>query len=633
MDFPKNIFNTTIPIGGTMRIYIHNLRRYITYGGLSLLITFLPLVLYSCKVSIEGDTTPQQQLNPPGNGEWQRLKGIDGGLIQCLAISGSTLVAGVNYHGSLFRSIDNGTTWSETVLSEFPVDAIAARGTTFYAGTGLGTGEVFRSTDNGATWQKIAMGGIQIFPRVFLILDSTILIGGGFGLIARSGNNGTAWTSTQVLPSNSWISSFAVIGTTIFAASHEGMIARSTDNGRTWLQLPNILPQNSNLKLVANGTTLFAGAGNGVFRSTDNGVSWTKIGNLDIYSLLVSGSTIVVGTYRGIYRSTDGGITWTKTITQGIVGSALNVLVAQGSTFFAGTSGQGVLRSNDNGVTWIRSNVGMNAANISGFAEFGGSLFVGSKGGGVFRSQDNGASWEQTNGTMDNFDITALAANSSALFAGVFQAGIGVYRSSDNGFSWTGLNSGQAPQAVAANNSVILIGDNTSIARSIDNGNTWNIVYPTSPYVSDISISGTKALAATGEGILRSIDNGMTWVTANTGILPTSSSLINARKLIMSRGISLVATDNAVFRSTNDGIAWLPTKGLEGQWVNAFASNDSTFFAGTTSGGVFQSTDNGFSWTRLNTGKVVPNVVALFVKEDNLFAGTFNNGVYRLRLK
>jgi hypothetical protein len=57
-------------------------------------------------------------------------------------------------------------------------------------------------------------------------------------------------------------------------------------------------------------------------------------------------------------------------------------------------------------------------------------------------------------------------------------------------------------------------------------------------------------------------------------------------------------------------------------------------FAGTYRGGVFLSTNNGTSWTAVNTGLTNYHVQSLAVSPDetggtNLFAGTYGGGVWR----
>ena len=86
---------------------------------------------------------------------------------------------------------------------------------------------------------------------------------------------------------------------------------------------------------------------------------------------------------------------------------------------------------------------------------------------------------------------------------------------------------------------------------------------------------------------------------------------------------------------------WVQTNGPYGGTIYSFAvSPDGTggtnLFAGTWGAGVFLSTDNGTSWSAVNSGLTNYSVMALAVSPvsggtggTNLFAGTYTYGVWR----
>jgi len=74
---------------------------------------------------------------------------------------------------------------------------------------------------------------------------------------------------------------------------------------------------------------------------------------------------------------------------------------------------------------------------------------------------------------------------------------------------------------------------------------------------------------------------------------------------------------------------WVPANGTFNSDIWCFASSGSNLFAGTWGSGVFRSTDDGTSWTPVNTGLTNLNVHALVVSGGNIFAGTLGGGVYR----
>ena len=78
-----------------------------------------------------------------------------------------------------------------------------------------------------------------------------------------------------------------------------------------------------------------------------------------------------------------------------------------------------------------------------------------------------------------------------------------------------------------------------------------------------------------------------------------------------------------IFLSTNNGTSWTQVNtGLTNTSVRAIAVSGTSLFAGTRGGGVFLSTDNGTSWTQVNTGLTSADVRFLAISGTNLFAGT-----------
>ena len=85
---------------------------------------------------------------------------------------------------------------------------------------------------------------------------------------------------------------------------------------------------------------------------------------------------------------------------------------------------------------------------------------------------------------------------------------------------------------------------------------------------------------------------------------------------------------DGVFLSTDDGTSWTEVNsGLTDTRVHAIVVSGANLFAGTL-GGVFLSTDNGTSWTEVNSGLTDLNLLGLTVNATNLFAGTFDGGVF-----
>jgi photosystem II stability/assembly factor-like uncharacterized protein len=85
-------------------------------------------------------------------------------------------------------------------------------------------------------------------------------------------------------------------------------VFRSTDNGASWTEANNGLTGPYIRALAVSGTSLFAGSdGGGVFHSTDDGASWTAVNNglttLNVFALVVSGTDLFAGSnFAGVWR-------------------------------------------------------------------------------------------------------------------------------------------------------------------------------------------------------------------------------------------------------------------------------------------------------------------------------------------
>ena len=73
---------------------------------------------------------------------------------------------------------------------------------------------------------------------------------------------------------------------------------------------------------------------------------------------------------------------------------------------------------------------------------------------------------------------------------------------------------------------------------------------------------------------------------------------------------------------------WIQTNGTKGEFIRCFAVSGTNLFAGTNGDGLFLSTDNGTSWSAVNSGLTNNFVWALATSGTNLFAGTQGDGVF-----
>jgi len=421
----------------------------------------------------------------------------------------------------------------------------------------------------------------------------------------------------------------------VFAGTIFNGIYRSTDNGATWTKNNAGLTSNFVGALAINASGhLFAGT-TGVFRSTNNGDNWAPSGltNVGVGSLAINSSGhLFAGAFSGVFRSTNNGDTWTQANT-GLTNVRVQALaISSSGNIFAGTFGGGVFRSTDNGDTWTAINNGLTDLTVrSVTTNLRGDIFVGTETG-LFRFTDNGNTWTKT--SLPAIRVWSLAVNINGdVLAGIF----GVWRSTDNGDTWAPSSNGMIVSdiyALAVNSrGEIYAGTlKNGVFRSTDNGGNWieaNTGMINSQFGAIVINTRDEIFAGPIGGVYRSFDNGNTWTRSSTGL-----TNINVRALAINASEHIFAgTDGGVFRSTDNGNTWVELNtGLTNIFIRSLKINAvGILFVGTFGGGVFRSSDNGANWTPINTGLTNLDMSRLAINSSgHLFVGTETaGGIFR----
>ncbi len=86
---------------------------------------------------------------------------------------------------------------------------------------------------------------------------------------------------------------------------------------------------------------------------------------------------------------------------------------------------------------------------------------------------------------------------------------------------------------------------------------------------------------------------------------------------------------NILLLISSTNAQWVDTGCPFGGYVQAITTAEPQIFIGTSLGGVYRSTDNGSSWSQVNSGLTNTDVTALKFSGSNLFAGTSFGGIFR----
>lgn len=353
-----------------------------------------------------------------------------------------------------------------------------AKGPSVTGGGGVSPGTVITNpqpedilTFNGTNWINKPISWkepvISIFDNT-IALPSTVVVGDRY--IAQDTANG--WTRDHI---------------------YEATVAGSLT--AQWIDKTGIVAGGIVRVFASNGTVLYAGVlGVGVYKSTDNGDTWTLVGkalsglsNLSVISLYASGTLVFAGTTDGVYASADSGVTWALSSTGLPVGTEVSGIAYDSfnTTYWISSLDDGMFFS-ATGAAWTPFNTGLpNLECRTVFANASALVFCSGNtlSAGIYRKV--GAAWSAMAGIPAGFMIESICETSVALYAcGTTDKRI--FKSVDNGANWTDTTNDYP--ALLGNGQIMNIGDDLYVC-------TYNL-----------------------EGVCRSVNDGVNWTTFNTGL-------------------------------------------------------------------------------------------------------------------
>lgn len=357
---------------------------------------------------------------------------------------------------------------------------------------------------------------------------------------------------------------------------------------------------------------------NYLLRSTDNGETWSEVNrrfvdpstgvgiplSIDYLTLHNDGSLYASASVQGVYRSTNRGVTWEKFFDRlGSISSyTLLGINSSGHLFalpFMSSNGY-VYCSTNNGTSWERRENGLDTrfpTNVNFSVDAYDNLYLRDFNNKLYCSTDNGLQWS----VLYSGNVDFVAAHSrGVLFLGTNNSTnytTRLSRSTDQGKTWTDIFPDIASKKIRVMN--ILPGTNGQL-----------FLY-------------------TKDTLLVSSDTGFSWQPTN---LVLSGETITDVSVAADGKVFVGTDKGRLYRSGNSGTSWMKAGADFQRYasVNCFAANSGNkIFAGSLSDGLFVSTDNGLSWNASSTGLTGSTVTSLAVSAgDQLFVGISSNGLF-----
>ena len=353
-----------------------------------------------------------------------------------------------------------------------------------------------------------------------------------------------------------------------------------------------------------------AAAQGGIWKTTDGGVNWTALtDNLptlacgDIVVDQVNPNILYLGTGElnysgdsqygnGIYKSTNAGATWTQIATVAQVGNRCSYMAIDpfNSNIIYMGGNNGIFKSTNAGLNWTNMNGGTNVNCIIINPSNSQIIFItngGTNAGQILKSTDAGATWTTLTGGlptgMGRIQLAIAKSNLSTLYASISSSGgalVGLYRTTDAGTTWTA-------QATTPNY--------LSSQGWYDNAIA---VKPSDEYY--VIAGGLDCYASTTGGT--SLVQKSAWASSTPG----NFCHADIHKLEYNGNVLYCCSDGGVYKSTNDGNNWTDLNQklstLQYQSADYDPTNLLSFQGGTQDNNKMTSTDGGSLWIQRTTG-------------------------------
>ena len=590
------------------------------------------------------------QAEAPAEATWQRL---DSGrfphtavtALACDPSQASTLYVGTAGPDGLWTSHDGGVTGLPAggSLAGQAIYAILPPpegGGPVFAGAADG---LYASADHGNTWSPVA--GVPDITIYALARDASgRVLAAGAGPTVYRGAPGGPGDSAQVQPQ---------------ARLEPSNHAESSPAGAwQWSVLSPLTGVEDVLALAARpqGGLLLAGTGGaGLFRSDDDGSTWSSVPEIDSgfvaeLAFAGDGGQALARTRSGLYASGDGGMTWRQTATNvpGRIDAFGFFGTGPGLTPYAGAGDGRFYRRDAASGAWQPWGSGLGRPGLlSAVAECGGDpgrIYAGTDRG-LYLGTDFGLTWQAAAGGPGQAAAkSVLVAGDGTLFVGDDD---GVYASTDGGEHWQPRQAGLPADAVLA----LANGEPSApqllyaglgaagLYRSADAGAHWAATSWTARGVPALAVDPRDPrhlfVRALYERIYESHDGGLSWRSRWTG-MDFSTQVISLALDSAHPGTLYAGGTEGFYRSADGASSWQPEGAeLAGQSIFAIALDPAGgpgIFAGATNG-LYRSQDGGSSWGRWGRGLEDITVTALQFDRPQgiIYAGTKYRGVYASR--
>ncbi len=441
------------------------------------------------------------------------------------------------------------------------------------------------------------------------------------------------WISSGPINTGGRITSIALHPTDqdiILASASVGGLWRSEDGGITWeviFEEPGALSIGSIAIAASEPNTIYLGTGeanssatsgaffgNGMYKSTDGGDTWTHIGleesnhigrividpeDADKAFVAVAGALYAKSQERGVYRTLDGGESWKRMLFISDSTACIDIVLnpENSNSLYAST--------------WERLRY-PDHMSYSGITSR------------VYKSVDGGETWiHMTNGLPNNYEVgrigLILAPSDTSVVYAVYTRDPsrnlfdGIYKTANSGTSWQRVDDGSLGMAFSSfgwffgnirvhpqnADSVFLLGLRSHVSG--DGGISWEGHMPNEVHVDQHAFqihpqNSNFHIAGNDGGLYISHDAGLTW--DHVEVLPISQFYTCEVDPQLPERLYGGLQDNGTVR-TLSGLEdeWERIWGGDGFYVRVDPTSSNIIYVESQWGNLRRSFDDGYSWS------------------------------------
>lgn len=434
---------------------------------------------------------------------------------------------------------------------------------------------------------------------------------------------------------------------TAYCCGSKGTILKSTNKGISWQLLPTVTQDAINKLSFINAIEgWFITYSGKIFQTNNGGKSWSKISEIDTNSTVFDFRFInknvgfITGHFNPFLRTTDGGKTWqiVNLTDKPFSTSATSITFCDDKNGYLLLGYYTIYKTSDGGLTWLPLTINISfpgsyyvrlfCLTSNTFYVYGdtGNPFIES--GFIYKTTDGGITWaynkfEEPIGSL--YFKNANEGVATSLHTG------NVYVTKDGGQKWGKSNSIIVNAAYFQDNTAIGIRNSNVIFRSSDNWNTNTIATPTLTQWCLNSVAPLDSLNSVVCGVNEFIgstsDGGNTWSTIND---KSGSGLYDI--LFPSKENIISCGNGIIIRSSNGGKSW-QRDSLEATWFSdlEYVNDNNIYVVGSDKGKgvVFQTTNKGVSWNKINIPQIESHVDKIKYGNSKIGWITSNNQLFR----